>query len=55
MKFLIVHFSPFHCYVVCLRPKCPSQHRSVERPQPMFLPQCEIPIFSQLSYGSMYT
>jgi hypothetical protein len=35
MKLLIMQFSPFHSYVVCLRPKYPPKHHIVEHPHPL--------------------
>ena len=35
------------CYHVPVRPKYPLQHRILEDPQSMFLPQCERPSFTR--------
>ena len=40
IKLLLMYFSPFPCYFVPLRPKCPPQHPILKHPQPVFLPQC---------------
>jgi hypothetical protein len=42
--------SPFLCYLVPLGPKCLHQHPILEHPEPMFLPQCDGPIFTPTKY-----
>ena len=48
IKFLIMKFSPFPCYLVPLRPKYSPQHPILKHPQPMFLPQCQWPSFTPI-------
>ena len=47
MNFLIVQFPPLPCYLGRLGLKYLSQHPILEHPQPMFLPQCDRPNFTQ--------
>jgi len=52
-------FSPLPCYLVPLRPKYSPQHPILRHPQPMFLPQCELPSFTPVennmqNYNSVY-
>ena len=46
MELLIVQFSPLPRYLVRLSPKYLPQHPIFKHPQPVFLPQCEIPSFT---------
>jgi hypothetical protein len=48
MKPLVISVSPLPCYVVPFRPKYLPQHPILEYPQPMFIPQCEIPSFTPI-------
>ena len=51
--------SPLPCHLIPLRPKYPPQHSILEHPQPVFLPQCELPSFTPIqnnvhNYSSAY-
>jgi hypothetical protein len=41
-------FFPLPCYLVPLTPKYSPQHPINKHPQPMFLPQCERPVFTPI-------
>jgi hypothetical protein len=52
-------FYPLSCYLVPLRPKYSSQQPILKHPQPTFLPQYELPIFTPIqndseTYSSVY-
>ena len=51
IKFLIMQFSPFHCYFVPPRPKYSPQHPILEHPQPTFLPQSLVTMHSLIFYN----
>ena len=40
--------SSLPCYLIPLGPKYPSQHPTLENPQPIFLPQCERSSFTSI-------
>ena len=48
IKFLLTQSTPLSCTVVLLRPQCFPKHRIQEHSQPMFLPQCDRPIFTPI-------
>ena len=48
IKFLLLYFSPFNCYLFTLRPKYCPQHAILKHLQPTFLPPCERPSFTPI-------
>jgi hypothetical protein len=59
IKFLIMQFSPFLCYLAHLWPKYSPQHRILKQPHPTFLPHYERPSFIPIqkkrqNYSSVY-
>ena len=47
-KFLIVKSTPFICYRVPIRLRCPPQHPILKHPQPISLPQYNRPSFKPI-------
>ena len=48
VKFLVMYSSSLPCHLGPLKPKYFSQHPVLERPQPIFLPQCDRPSFAHV-------
>ena len=54
IKFLIMLFSPFSCYLVPLRPKYSPQRPILKHPEPTFLPQCKRPSFTPVQNNTQH-